>query len=96
LQFSNLGLHVRQLGFRSALDIPAPRSRTHPKVQELGDLVQGEAQRLRILDEPQPPLRISVVQSVAGWQPRRRAKRIVSMFTPTCFASCPIFKSEAI
>jgi hypothetical protein len=61
LQVTHFVFHVFQLGLRFSLDITAAGLRTDAKIEEFFNLMKREAQRLRILDEPQPSLRISVV-----------------------------------
>jgi hypothetical protein len=55
LQIPHFTLHVPELGLRSPLYVAAPGLRTDSKIEELLDLMEGEAQRLGVLDEPKPP-----------------------------------------
>jgi hypothetical protein len=79
VEITHFGFNLHELGFRLPLHVTAAGFRTGLKIEQLGNLMEREAQCLRILDEPQPPLRISVVQPVTGWESRHWTEQVQSL-----------------
>src|SRR5438445_8383608 len=50
----DFGLHLNQLRLRPSLHIAAAGCRADSQAQQVGDLKQGESQRLRVPDKAQP------------------------------------------
>ncbi len=74
-QVSHLVFYLPQLSLRSPLHVATAGRRDDPEVEQLGDLVQREAQCLRVLDEAQSSERVITVEPVTRQFPSCRAQK---------------------